>query len=202
MGKRSEASIKVLVIDDDQGCLDVMSNFLKMAGYHVTGIPDPTAAIDHLKKDNYHVAVLDIQMDPIDGVALLREIRQHDRDVGVILITAFGSLETAREAVRLHADDYLLKDEVEKLPGAVAKILKKKGVLIDPEVQLHQNIGTTIRQRRSELELTLRHLARRSGLSVSLISQIERAESSASVSSLFKIARALGLNMADLFGEF
>ena len=59
----------------------------------------------------------------------------------------------------------------------------------------------TIRDARKTQELTLKQLARRTGLSVSLLSQIERAESSASISSLYKIASALQLRMGELFGD-
>ena len=82
----------------------------------------------------------------------------------------------------------------------VAAALARKGLSKDPEAELHRAIGRTIRESRKNQDLTLKQLARRTGLSVSLLSQIERAESSASISSLYKIANALGLRMAQLFG--
>ena len=78
--------------------------------------------------------------------------------------------------------------------------LAKKGLSKDPEADLHREIGKVIREARKTQELTLKQLARRTGLSVSLLSQIERAESSASISSLYKIASALRIKMSDLFG--
>ena len=68
--------------------------------------------------------------------------------------------------------------------------------------ELHRAIGRFIREGRTRQSLTLKQLARRTGLSVSLLSQIERAESSASISSLYKIAIALESRIRDLFGEF
>ena len=70
------------------------------------------------------------------------------------------------------------------------------------EDQLHQTIGRNIREQRKSRGLTLKQMARRTNLSVSLLSQIERAESSASVSSLFKVATALDLPITELFGDF
>jgi transcriptional regulator with XRE-family HTH domain len=69
----------------------------------------------------------------------------------------------------------------------------------DPEAALHRTIGLSIREERQAQGLTLKQLARRTGLSSSLLSQIERAESSASISSLFRIATALNLRMCALF---
>ena len=71
-----------------------------------------------------------------------------------------------------------------------------------PEENLHRVIGETVRNLRKEHDLTLKQMARRTGLSVSLLSQIERAESSASISSLYKIAAALDVRIQDLFGEY
>jgi transcriptional regulator with XRE-family HTH domain len=67
---------------------------------------------------------------------------------------------------------------------------------------LHRVIGETVRNLRKEANLTLKQMARRTGLSVSLLSQIERAESSASISSLYKIAVALDVKIQDLFGDY
>src|SRR5215472_5840127 len=90
-----------------------------------------------------------------------------------------------------------------KLDGIeVLRRMRKKGLARTPEEQLHRVIGDTIRNLRKEKDLTLKQMSRRTGLSVSLLSQIERAESSASISSLYKIAIALESRIQDLFGEF
>lgn len=67
---------------------------------------------------------------------------------------------------------------------------------------MHRVIGETVRAFRKERALTLKQMSRRTGLSVSLLSQIERAESSASISSLYKIATALDVRIQDLFGDY
>ena len=82
------------------------------------------------------------------------------------------------------------------------RILKKKGLLVNPEDELHATIGRNVRSLRKSAGLTLKQISHRTGLSVSLLSQIERAESSASVSSLFKLATALTCPIAHFFGEF
>jgi ribosome-binding protein aMBF1 (putative translation factor) len=110
-------------------------------------------------------------------------------------------VETAVASLKAQASDYVKKPvEPEELLAAVESALAKKGLSKDPEAELHRAIGRTIREARKSQELTLKQLARRTGLSVSLLSQIERAESSASISSLYKIASALRLRMSELFG--
>jgi ribosome-binding protein aMBF1 (putative translation factor) len=82
----------------------------------------------------------------------------------------------------------------------VMRIAKKKGFVMRQEDQLHRTIGACIRELRKTRGLTLKQMSRRTSLSVSLLSQIERAESSASVSSLFKVASALDVSITELFG--
>ncbi len=84
----------------------------------------------------------------------------------------------------------------------IARIARQKGLVLREEDELHKAIGRNIRSLRKERGLTLKQMSRRTQLSVSLLSQIERAESSASVSSLFKIAAALDVRIMELFAGF
>ena len=105
-------------------------------------------------------------------------------------------------SLKTQASDYVKKPiDPPAFLETVRNALAKKGLSKDPEADLHRAIGLTIRESRKTQELTLKQLARRTGLSVSLLSQIERAESSASISSLYKIASALQLRMGELFGD-
>ena len=100
------------------------------------------------------------------------------------------------------AVDYLKKPfDPDEFREVVDRVMRKKGLLRSPEENLHRVIGETVRNLRKEANLTLKQMARRTGLSVSLLSQIERAESSASISSLYKIAVALDVKIQDLFGN-
>jgi len=74
-------------------------------------------------------------------------------------------------------------------------------LLLKPEEELNMKIGKKVRELRSENKLTLKQLAERTNLSVSLISQIERAESAASISTLNKIVSALNISLKEFFGD-
>ena len=103
--------------------------------------------------------------------------------------------------MKLEAVDYLQKPfNNDEFREVIARVMRKKGLARTPEEQLHKIIGDTIRTLRKEKELTLKQMSRRTNLSVSLLSQIERAESSASISSLYKVAVALETRISQLFG--
>ena len=104
--------------------------------------------------------------------------------------------------MKLDAVDYLKKPfNVDEFREVLDRVMRKKGLARTPEEKLHKVIGDTIRNLRKEKDLTLKQMSRRTNLSVSLLSQIERAESSASVTSLYKIAHALKIRMTELFAR-
>ncbi len=90
----------------------------------------------------------------------------------------------------------------EEFREVLQRIAKQKGLALRKEDELHITIGRNIRELRKAKNLTLKQMSRRTNLSVSLLSQIERAESSASVSSLYKVATALDVKLTDLFGDY
>lgn len=192
--------IRILVVDDEPDNCDYLKLVLTKEGYEVDTLTDPTKAVDQLKSSDYHLMVLDMMMPQMSGTELLEQVRKVDTDVAVVVATGHPSVETAVASLRGQASDYVRKPiEPAEFLSTIRGALAKKGLSKDPEADLHRAIGRTIREARKTQELTLKQLARRTGLSVSLLSQIERAESSASISSLYKIASALRLRMAELF---
>ncbi|MCS6799581.1 MAG: response regulator [Myxococcota bacterium] len=195
--------MRVLVVDDDREICDFMETFLQNDGYQVETLSDPERVPDAVRDGRYHVVVLDLMMPGADGIALLERIRKVDDDVAVVIFTGYPSLETALAAFKLEAVDYLRKPfSPDEFRAVLARIMRKKGLLRSPEEALHRAIGQTIRNMRKQRALTLKQMATRTGLSVSLLSQIERAESSASIGSLYKVATSLDVRMRDLFGDF
>ena len=199
---RPQPAFRILVVDDDPSILDYMKTLLKQDGLEVDTCAQPTDVVARVK-EGFHLVVLDLMMPGMDGVEVLREIRRVDDDVSVAIYTGYPSLDTAVETMKLDAVDYLQKPfKPEAFREVIDRVMKKKGFLRSPEETLHRAIGETVRGFRKEQSLTLKQMARRTGLSVSLLSQIERAESSASISSLYKIASALDVRIQQLFGDF
>jgi DNA-binding response OmpR family regulator len=179
-----------------------MQTLLEKDGFSVKTMSDLTVVEEEVRIGSYHVIILDLMMPKLDGIEVLRRIRAIDSDVAVVIFTAHPNLETAVASMKLDAVDYIKKPfNVDEFREVLARVMKKKGLARTPEEQLHKIIGDTIRSMRKERELTLKQMSRRTGLSISLLSQIERAESSPSISSLYKIAVALESKIHDLFGN-
>ena len=199
----SVSPLTILVVDDDKDVCEYLQDFLTADGYSVTLVNDPTTAIDTLREREYHVVVLDLMMPKLSGIDLLEQIRKVDDDIAVIILTGYPSLETATASIEHEVSAYIRKPfSIDEFRDALARIAKKKGLVLRREDELHLTIGRNIRELRKERGLTLKQMSRRTKLSVSLLSQIERAESSASVSSLFKVATALDVKITELFGQF
>ena len=195
--------IQILVVDDEQDICDYMQMLLEQNGYGVTTLTDPVKVIDTLRASQYHIVILDLMMPKLSGIQVLDQIRKIDDDIAVVVFTGYPSVDTAVKSLKQNVSDYLKKPcDVDDLNETIEDILRKKGLLTNPEEELHKTIGQSIRRFRKEQGLTLKQLSRRTGLSVSLLSQIERAESSASVSSLYKLSAALDVRLTDLFGNF
>jgi DNA-binding NtrC family response regulator len=196
-------AVKILIVDDDRAICDYMQTLLERDGYEVKTILDPLVVEDEVRAGGYHLIILDLMMPKLDGLEVLKRIRKIDNDIAVVIFTGFPNLESAVASMKLDAVDYIKKPfNVDEFREVLSRVMRKKGLARTPEEQLHRVIGDTIRNLRKDKDLTLKQMARRTGLSVSLLSQIERAESSASISSLYKIAVALESRIQDLFGQY
>lgn len=194
--------IRILVVDDEQDNCDYLQLILSKEGYEVVTLTDPTQTVERLRQGEFHLVVLDMMMPVMSGTQVLEAIRKIDSDIAVVVSTAYPTVDTAVASLKMQASDYVKKPiEPPEFLATIRSALERKGLSKDPEADLHRAIGRTIRDKRKVEDLTLKQLARRTGLSVSLLSQIERAESSASISSLYKIASALRIRMGELFGE-
>ena len=200
---RLAAQVEILIVDDDKEICEYMETFLARDGFLVKTLNAPQDAVEEVRSGKYHIVVLDLMMPKLDGIELLKQIRKVDSDIAVVIFTGYPSLESAVASMKLDAVDYIKKPfNPDEFREVIDRVMKRKGLARSPEEELHRVIGTTIRLLRKERGLTLKQMARRTSLSVSLLSQIERAESSASISSLYKIALALDTRITRLFGDF
>jgi DNA-binding NtrC family response regulator len=194
------AKIRVLVIDDDEDMCLYLKDLLELDGYSVTTCTEPRSALPEIKESRHQLVLLDVRMPEIDGVRLLQQIRAIDSDLCVIAITAYPAVETAVEMLKLDAYDYLAKPlDAERLRSVLARAVRENGLRVDAEERINQILGARVRVLRKQRALTLKQLANKTSLSVSLISQIELGKSAASVSTLRKLAAALGSSLAQLF---
>ncbi len=118
----------VLVIDDETGSRESMAIALEKAELAVRTFDDARKALDYLEDtEGARVAVCDLRMPGTDGLAFLNAVRERGYDLGVILVTGFGSIESAVEAMRVGADDYLTKPvDLYELRQRVTNLLEKQ----------------------------------------------------------------------------
>jgi DNA-binding NtrC family response regulator len=191
--------LDVLVIDRDEASQIELKELFSEEGFGVTVLSDPERVTELIREQPCQLIVLDVTPGSGGGEALTA-LRALDRDVCVIATTAVPSVEMAVATMKHQAFHYLQKPlEPEEMRAVVREAIRERGLLVDLETQLNSQVGRRIRARRHEAALTLKQLANRTGLSVSLISQIELGKSAASMSTLHKLAAALGVPMTFFF---
>lgn len=105
---------KVLVVDDDRGIREAIPMLLEDGGWESSTAENGKVALEVLTNESISVVLTDVTMPVMDGMALLTEVRQRHPGVPVVMISAHGELETAIQAVRDGAYDYLVKPVEEK----------------------------------------------------------------------------------------
>ncbi len=195
----NQQRLNVLVVDRDEGTQLQLKELFSEQSYGVTCLSEPLRAAEEVRQNRFQLIILDVSPG-CGGAEALAAIRGFDTDICVIATTGVASVEAAVATMKHQAFHYLQKplDSGEVL-AVVQEAIRDRGLLVDLETHLNSEVGRRIRLKRHESELTLKQLANRTGLSVSLISQIELGKSAASMSTMHKLAAALGVKMTYFF---
>ena len=122
------AKIKLLFVDDEKGFVDVLSNRLRKRGIDVYPAYSGTEGIRALRKQDFDVALLDLKMEDMDGLEVLKIFKKMYPGMAVIMLTGHGSERAAREGIEYGAFDYLTKPcELEELLAKVHGATALKG---------------------------------------------------------------------------
>ncbi len=115
---------KVLIVDDEPQMRKALKEVLRRKGYEVATASDGEGALSLLARETFNVVIADVKMPGMDGLTLLRSIRGFSPDTPVLMMTAFGTIEDAIEAMREGARDYILKPfSPEVIEKAVEKVV-------------------------------------------------------------------------------
>ena len=109
MADKRISGMRILLVEDDADLREAISDTLELAGTQVFAVAGGAQALQVLGAEAVDLVVSDVNMDGMDGHALLRRIREHHPQVPVVLITAYGSIERSVQAMRDGAADYLVK---------------------------------------------------------------------------------------------
>ncbi|MCG3195222.1 MAG: Transcriptional regulatory protein ZraR [Thermoanaerobaculia bacterium] len=115
---------RLLVAEDERAQREALVQFLSARGHEVTGVATGEQAMERLAAETFSLLITDLRLPGMDGLAVVRRAREIDEEMGVLLITAFASVESAIEALRAGAHDYLLKPLIfEDVARKVANLL-------------------------------------------------------------------------------
>lgn len=118
---------KILVVDDEQSLREVLSIMLKRAGYTVTSATDGEDAVELLQKEIFDLVITDLRMPKVDGMEVLKAVKSASPETVVLIITAFASADSAVEAMKQGAYDYLTKPfQVDEVQLIIRNALEKR----------------------------------------------------------------------------
>ncbi len=101
--------MKILVVDDEIEICNIFYDFFTPKGYEVTKATNGKAALEKIKSERPDLVFLDIRMPEMDGIEVLKQIKQADNTIAVIMVTVLNDEETAKKAIKLGANDYVPK---------------------------------------------------------------------------------------------
>ncbi len=131
---------RLLIVDDDSIIVESLSEFLRLEGYVVDGAESVHEAMGHLSKRPYQVVITDVNMAESDGFDLLRAIKERYADTVVIMITGYGTIDSAVEAIKLGAYDYLTKPIIDDEIRLVVERAVKQQALIRENQDLRRQL--------------------------------------------------------------
>jgi len=134
---------KVLIVDDQQSILDVLSIMLKREGYEVLTALSGEEALDIVRNDAIDLAIADLKMIPMDGITVLEGIKEIDPEIVVVMMTAYASIETAIDAMKKGAFEYVIKPfKMDELRLLVQRGLDQRSI-----VRENRNLKQQIQQK-------------------------------------------------------
>ena len=120
---------KALVVDDDPSVLAVLGGYMKAFDFEVETTENPRTALELCRRNRYDIIMSDLVMPQMNGLEFLQEVRQADSDAAFIMITGYPSIESAVEAIRRGAHDYITKPfRIEEVKVKIDRALLEKNL--------------------------------------------------------------------------
>jgi len=132
---------KILIVDDDRIILNSLSEFLRLEGYEVETAEKFEDAVAWLSQEAFDVVVSDVSMPEVDGFELLKVCRNQHPDVAVVMVTGYGTIESAVDAIKMGAYDYLTKPIIDDEIKLVIERAMKQQALVGENRSLRQQLA-------------------------------------------------------------
>ena len=138
-------NVSVLIVDDEDGMCKLLKAIVNDMGYSAKSMTSPKKALQLLAKENFDIAIIDVKMPEMEGTELLVEALKLNSSMDVIMITAYGSIENAVEAIKMGAFDYISKPfQSDEIKLTLSKIIERKN-LIDENQRLKNELNDIIK---------------------------------------------------------
>jgi DNA-binding response OmpR family regulator len=141
----------ILVVDDEPVARQSLSEILRLEGYSVNAVPNGQAAVEYVRTHPIDLMIVDLRMPGMDGLEVVQVVNSISPETEVVLLTAFGTTESAIQALRLRVHDYLLKPAP---PSQVVKSVEKG--LARRDARLKARSGVAVDVDETELEISLK----------------------------------------------
>jgi len=122
-----DKKVRILVVDDSQESREICQRVLQKEGYGVQSVDSAKKALDELETTRFDLVITDLKMPEMDGLSLLKKVKEIDPKIFVIVMTGYPSEESKTQAIELGASGYLAKPiDVSELVTAVKSCLKRR----------------------------------------------------------------------------
>jgi len=137
--------ISILVVDDEMSIRESLSGWLEQDGYEVQTAADGPTALAQVQENHYDIMLLDVKMPQMDGITVLKKLKETHPDTAVVVMTAHGAIQDAVEAMKLGAFDYLLKPfDLEELSLTMEKLVQLQTLAMENLI-LKERVATITR---------------------------------------------------------
>jgi len=145
MENMEKQGFKILVADDDEIARDVITTLLSREGYAVIPVMDGLEAINRLRLEEFHLVITDLMMPGADGIEVLKYARRTNPDIAVVILTAYGTLDTTLQAIKEGAYDYLTKPFKTLEISILAERAYQRTLLLADNRELRKSLRDTYR---------------------------------------------------------
>jgi DNA-binding NtrC family response regulator len=139
-------SVRILVIEDEEIVRETLAENIREKGFFVESAENAVSALEMIKKFHYDILLVDYRLPDMNGLVLIKEALMISKDTAPIIVTGYSSVETAVDAMRMGAYDYLLKPvDIEALLSEINTILQEKNIFRRGKERFHEFIISSLK---------------------------------------------------------